>query len=223
MFDEHCVCIYVYPYQYLQIRKNKEFYSRADYILLDGMMLTRLFNLFKVSSNRRMSIDFSGIADDLLTHIANNNRTLYIIGAKQEELDQFLVNIKGKYPKLNIIGSHHGYVKNNRNLYDQAIQDIVNNNPEFVLCGMGSPLQEEFLFDLKDKGWNGTGYTCGGFIFQTSLSLIYYPEWVNTFKLRWLYRGISEPKALLKTARIPWFIIVLLFDLLTHKFKKLVK
>jgi exopolysaccharide biosynthesis WecB/TagA/CpsF family protein len=220
MFDEHCTCIYVYPYQYLQIRKNKEFYSRANYILLDGMMLTLLFNLFKISDNRRMSIDFSSIANDLLSYVSDNKKTLYLIGARDEEISQFIINIKNRYPDLNIIGSHHGYIKNNPVQYEEAIIDILGLNPDFLLCGMGSPLQEQFLFDVQDRGWNGTGFSCGGFIFQCSLKLDYYPVWVNKFKLRWLYRGIYEPKALLKTLRIPKFIVLLMYDILKHKLKK---
>ena len=59
LFDQGCICIYVYPFQYLQIRKNINFYKKADYILLDGMTLTGIFNFFKISNNKRMSIDFS--------------------------------------------------------------------------------------------------------------------------------------------------------------------
>jgi N-acetylglucosaminyldiphosphoundecaprenol N-acetyl-beta-D-mannosaminyltransferase len=197
-----------------------EFYSRADFILLDGMILTTLFNLFKISNNRRMSIDFSSIAHDLLTYTIDNKKTLYLIGARDEEIKQFIVNIKLKYPDLNIIGFHHGYIKNNKEQYDEAVNDILKLNPDFLLCGMGSPLQEGFLFDLQDKGWKGTGFSCGGFIYQASLKLDYYPVWVNKFKLRWLYRGIYEPRALLKTLKIPKFIILLMYDLLKHKFRK---
>lgn len=220
LFTEQCICIYVYPYQYLQIRKNLNFYSKADYILLDGMFLTKTFNFFKISDNKRMSIDFSGIADNLFCHILNNNKTIFFVGAKQEEVEKFSQIISQKYNGLKIVGFHHGFIKDDKQQYYLLIDKLTKLNPDFILAGMGSPLQESFLFDLKDNGWNGTGFTSGGFIYQTSVKPDYYPKLVNTLKLRWLYRGIYEPKALLKTLRIPKFVIIFLYDFLCLNLKK---
>lgn len=220
LFYEGGNCIYVYPYQYLQIRRNLEFYSEADYILLDGMMLTTIFNLFGVSRNRRMSIDFSGIGNELFSYIVEGNRSVYFIGARHSEVIQFKNNILNKYPTLNIVGFHHGYLSELPDRGEELVDSIVKLNPDFVFAGMGSPLQESFLFDLKRKGWKGTGYTCGGFIYQTSLSIDYYPRWVNKFRLRWLYRGLNEPRALIKTMYIPWFILVFVSDYIKYSLRK---
>jgi len=216
LFDKGGVCIYVYPFQYLQIRKNINFYKKADYILLDGMLLTSIFNLFKISNNKRMSIDFSSIAKDLFDYISNNNYTVYFIGAQDDEIKVFIKNISNMFPKLKISGFHHGYILGDKKLYENVLNEICKNKPDYVFAGMGSPLQEKFLFDLKDKGYKGTSYTCGGFIKQTSIKPIYYPDWVNKFKLRWLYRGIYEPAAILKTLRIPKFILVFLYDYIVY-------
>ena len=35
---------------------------------------------------------------------------------------------------------------------------------------MGTVVQEDFLFKAKQAGYNGIGFTCGGFIHQTSKS-----------------------------------------------------
>jgi len=212
LFIEGGNCIYVYPYQYLQIRRNLDFYENADFILLDGMLLTRIFNLFGISKSKRMSIDFSGIGNELFSFIEKGNRSVYFIGANPDEVENFQKNLLLKFPKLNIVGTHHGFLKRISDFGEQLKNEIVDINPEFVFAGMGSPLQEQFLFDIKNKGWKGTGYTCGGFIYQTSLKLEYYPKWVNLLKVRWLYRGIHEPRALIKTLHIPWFILVFIWD-----------
>jgi N-acetylglucosaminyldiphosphoundecaprenol N-acetyl-beta-D-mannosaminyltransferase len=220
LFIEGGNCIYVYPFQYLQIRRNLDFYGQADYVLLDGMILTGVFNLFGISQKKRMSIDFSGIGNELFSFIEKGNRTVYFIGANPDEVEKFQKNISLKFPRLNVVGVHHGYLNRIPDFGERLKEEIVEINPEFIFAGMGSPLQEKFLFDLKEKGWKGTGYTCGGFIFQTSLNIEYYPKWVNLLRVRWLYRGIHEPRALIKTLHIPLFILVFLWDYFVYLFRK---
>jgi exopolysaccharide biosynthesis WecB/TagA/CpsF family protein len=73
------------------------------------------------------------------------------------------------------------------------LENIKELNPDIVVCGMGTPLQEQFLVDLQDTGWNGIGYTCGGFLHQTAGDIQYYPKWVDKYNLRWVYRIYDEP------------------------------
>ena len=44
-------------------------------------------------------------------------------------------------------------------------------------------MQENFLLKVKNAGYQGVGFTCGGFIHQTSKNEIdYYPAWVDVYK-----------------------------------------
>ena len=67
-------------------------------------------------------------------------------------------------------------------------------DPNIVIAGMGSPLQEHFLISLRKKGWGGLGFTCGAFIKQTAKNINYYPKVFDKFHFRWLYRLFDEPK-----------------------------
>ena len=54
-------------------------------------------------------------------------------------------------------------------------------------------MQEQFLLMVKNTGFKGIGFTCGGFIHQTANDEIdYYPAWINRMNLRFLYRMIKE-------------------------------
>ena len=47
---------------------------------------------------------------------------------------------------------------------------------------------------VKNAGYQGVGFTCGGFIHQTSKNEIdYYPAWVDKTNLRFVYRMWKEP------------------------------
>lgn len=64
--------------------------------------------------------------------------------------------------------------------------------PDYVIAGLGTPLQEKFIFDLKQNGYNGTAFTCGAFVKQTSGGLYYYPAWVDKYNVRYFYRQFNE-------------------------------
>jgi N-acetylglucosaminyldiphosphoundecaprenol N-acetyl-beta-D-mannosaminyltransferase len=65
--------------------------------------------------------------------------------------------------------------------------------PDIVIVGMGAIAQERFLLGLKQAGFSGKGFTCGGFIHQTASNKIdYYPRWVDKLNLRFLYRMLKE-------------------------------
>ena len=103
----------------------------------------------------------------------------------------------------------------------KAIEIILALKPSIVVVGMGTPRQEQFLVDLKEAGYNGTGYTCGGFFHQTAGKMDYYPNWADKFHLRWLYRIIDEPKLFKRyTVDYSWFLVVFLYDVIKYRISK---
>lgn len=92
---------------------------------------------------------------------------------------------------MNIAGYRNGYflLPEDRT---QEIKKIVAENPDFVIVGMGSPLQEQFALDLKEAGFQGIVFTCGGFLHQTANGINYYPDWINRYNLRAFYRLYKE-------------------------------
>ena len=107
-------------------------------------------------------------------------------------IDKAIKNILKDFPELNVVGFRDGYIQDNerKSLY----QNIKTLNPDIVICGMGTPLQEQFLVDLQKTGWDGIGYTCGGFLHQTARNIQYYPKWIDKYNIRWIYRIYDEPK-----------------------------
>lgn len=98
--------------------------------------------------------------------------------------------LKKEYPNLNIVGYRDGYFSD-----DVAVmQAIVDSGAQYVICGMGTPRQDEFAVKLKQfqQGKIKQVYTCGGFLHQSSERLEYYPHFINRFNLRWLYRALTN-------------------------------
>ncbi len=162
-----------------------------DGLYVDGMLMCQLINRLWKKHIPRLSFDMSGMAVDLFNRLNGNNETIYFVGAKQESLEATISQIKKAYPLMNIAGYRNGYflLPEDR---EKEIQKIVTLNPDFVIVGMGSPIQERFCIDLKEAGFKGIAFTCGGFLHQTADGINYYPEWVNKYNLRAFYRLFHE-------------------------------
>lgn len=208
----------VNPYSYHIVRKNQELYGNMDGLYVDGMLMCKLINLLWGTSIPRLSFDMSGMAVDLFKRLNSSQESVYFVGAKQEALEQSVAIIKQSYPQIQVAGYRNGYflLPEHRT---QEINKIVSENPDFVIVGMGSPLQEQFALDLKNAGFQGIVFTCGGFLHQTANGIKYYPDWINRYNLRAFYRLYKE-KGLFKRLYnvLIEFPILFIYDTIKTKF-----
>ncbi|MCP4520538.1 MAG: WecB/TagA/CpsF family glycosyltransferase [Cytophagales bacterium] len=204
------------PYSYLLARKEQDLFAKFDYIHIDGIALVIFLKLVGVKTVRR-SFDMTSMAPLLFKHCEEKAKTIYFIGAKDEEVENSVTTFQESYPQMKIAGCRNGYL-NKEGEWDKAINEIIEKNPDFVVVGMGTPIQEKFLIDLQKKGFKGSGFTCGGFLHQSQDDIDYYPAFFDKFNLRWLYRMIDEPK-LIKRYGIdyPFFVLCFVWDILTKK------
>jgi len=208
------ITTFLNPFSYLLARSNKDQLSHFN-INIDGGLLVILLNLFGFKYKRK-SFDMTSLAPVVFNDAIKNNKSLYFIGSKPKVIDLAIKNIQDQFPKLNICGYRDGYINDNEIV---VVLDIINSlKADYVICGMGTPLQEQFLIDLKNSGWTGKGYTCGGFLHQTAAGIRYYPNWVNTLGLRAFFRMYDEPKLIRRYfIDYPHAIIIIIFDLFKNK------
>lgn len=206
-------------YSYRKLRRFRNIYSEFDNIHIDGIALQLIFNFFYGSHLPRISFDFTSIADDIFYLAEVEKKSIFFVGSKNNEISNAVARIRLRYPKLIISGFRHGYFASDKEYYD-AIKSISDMNPDIIIAGMGTPLQEMLLIDIKKTMWKGSGFTCGGFLHQTAIKSMYYPKWINKLNLRWLYRICDEPY-LYKRYMIDYSIGLFLFikDYFTSKRK----
>lgn len=181
----------VNPFSYHMVRKQQDVFDKMDGLYVDGMLMCKLVNLMWRRNIPRLSFDMSGMAVDLFHRLNNNDETVYFIGAKQKDLEATIKQIHMTYPDINIAGFRNGYFLLPEDRMKE-IKNIVSTNPDFVIVGMGSPIQEQFCIDLKKAGYKGIAFTCGGFLHQTAEGINYYPKWINKYNLRAFYRLFHE-------------------------------
>jgi N-acetylglucosaminyldiphosphoundecaprenol N-acetyl-beta-D-mannosaminyltransferase len=181
----------VNPFSYHIVRQNHDLYDRMDGIFVDGMTMCWYIHLFWGKKIPRLSFDMSGMARELFDHVSKSGKTIYFIGTHQDKLEQSIGHIRDSFPNMNIIGYRNGYFHSQQER-TETIDSIVKLAPDYVIVGMGSPLQEQFADDLKRAGYQGIVFTCGGFLHQTAEKIYYYPDWINRYNLRAFYRLYKE-------------------------------
>jgi len=219
LLDDGELGTFINPYSYLFLRKNLSLFSKIDRIYVDGIVLVLLLSCVGIYT-KRASFDMTSLAPKVIQDCIDAKYSIYFIGSTQKAILDFTNLIKQEWPNLNLAGFRNGYF-NNFEERRKALQTIINANPAVVVVGMGTPYQEKFLADLKSSGYKGKGYTCGGFIHQTTRKVNYYPKFFDVNNLRWLYRMIDEPKLILRyLLYYPLSICLFTFDSIRHQFRR---
>ena len=186
------VYTFLNPVSYLSALDNKDLFTRFNGIFADGSILVAAIKLVYGKTVTRRSFDMTSLAPELLSYAETHGKSVYIVASRQEQVEKAVGIFKERYPKLTIIGYRNGYFASEKE-QDEEARHIVGVNPDFLIVGMGALMQECFLLKVKDAGYRGIGFTCGGFIHQTAKDEIdYYPAWVDRMNLRFLYRMYKE-------------------------------
>ena len=184
---------YLNPVSYLTALDNKELFSQLDGIFADGGLLVKAIKMVYGKQVTRRSFDMTSMAPELFAYVAKHGKAIYIVASKQEQVEKAVEIFRERYPKVKFAGYRNGYFASESEM-DVEAKYITKLNPDFLIVGMGALMQEKFLLKVKNAGYQGVGFTCGGFIHQTSRNEIdYYPAWVDKTNLRFVYRMWKEP------------------------------
>ena len=213
MFKKN-VSIYTFlnPVSYLDAIKHPELFTQFDGIFADGGLLVKAIELFYGKTIQRSSFDMTSLAPLLFNYAQDNGKSIAIIASKQEYVERAVKTLTEKYPKLSIVYYRNGYF-DNENDKIIAARKIVMMAPDYLIVGMGIIKQEDFLLKVKKTGFQGIGFTCGGFIHQVATDKVeYYPKWIDEYNLRFVYRMYKEShtrKRYLKAAFVFPFVFIL--------------
>jgi N-acetylglucosaminyldiphosphoundecaprenol N-acetyl-beta-D-mannosaminyltransferase len=131
-----------------------------------------------------------------------------LIGSDEVSIQRSVFKLLDRYA-IDIVYYRNGFFSSEMDR-QACLQFVKSMKPDLVVVGMGTPLQERFLVDLVSIGWKGRGYSCGGYFHQLGGDnrSNYYPNWMNSLHLRWLYRVWDEPKLISRYLFVyPYFFI----------------
>ena len=170
----------------------KKILQRASLVYSGGIgpVLASRF-LCKPLAQRTPTPDF---IEKVLDYSQNNNWSIYLVGTTDASLKTAVRKLQKQFPKLKIAGFHNGFfdVIEEKKL----IADINKKKPTIVLIGMGTPKQEKWINDNKDRLNAHVFWAVGAMFDVISGSMPRAPLWSQKLGLEWLYRLYQEPRRL---------------------------
>ena len=135
---------FVNPYSYMRLRKHPSLFSAFNNVLLDGISLVVLCRVLTGRHFGRASFDFSSLAGDVFRNAEQDAEAVYLIGAKEFDIEAAAANILAAYPQLRLLGHRSGYFQS-RNEYCETCRRIALLRPDIIIAGLGTPKQPPVL------------------------------------------------------------------------------
>jgi len=197
---------YISPSSWAVAKKNPEYKAalwQMTAIRAGGEGVARVCRWLTGSPCPRISFDMTSLADPFFKAAIAEKASVMLIGGDPAIDENMQEKLKFSYPELNVVATAHGFGD-----LAPKIAAVMEQMPDVVIVGMGSPRQENFLLALREAGYKGLAITCGGFFDQYLAADQYYPPWVDRWNLRFAWRLYKEPQRLWRRYLIDYQIFV---------------
>lgn len=164
--------------------------GRADYVLADGQPMLPMAAMLGITIPER--IDGIGLMDKLLRLADREGFSVYLLGARQEVVEECVRRIGREFPGVRIAGYRNGYFTLPE--IDGIAAAVRATAPDFLFLGMGSPMKERLADEWKDflgarviQGVGGSFDVMAGMVKRA-------PRWMQRCGIEWCFRVLQEPR-----------------------------
>ena len=119
-----------------------EIINCAELVIPDGIGVEIGLKILGHKVRRIAGIEF---AHRMIEECAKNSQSVALIGAKPEIVEKAKENLINEFQQLYITYIHDGYFDDD----EKILNELKIRQPRLVLCALGSPKQEEFIFKAK--------------------------------------------------------------------------
>ena len=144
------------------------------------------------------------LAAAVMTEMAKEKMTLFLLGAKPGVAEKAAENLKKDYPGLKIVGTHDGYFKED----GPVIEKINEVKPNVIFVCLGSPRQEQWARDNLPKLQTHLCMCLGGSLDVFSGNVERAPKMFQKLGLEWFYRLLKEPSRIGRMMVLPKFLLL---------------
>ena len=177
----------------VRLRKDAELAKSlqdCELVTIDGQGIAIGLRMFGISNADRIAgID---LFMALLSHCADAGRRPYILGAKQEVLDQALAKAVAQFPGLEFAGSHHGYFPAEHE--EEIASHITQSGADCLFVAISSPAKERFIARHADRMDVPFIMGVGGSVDVLAGKTNRAPGWMQRFGMEWFFRLMQEPR-----------------------------
>lgn len=203
--------ITINPEMIMNAQKDKKFFdvvNGSDLNIADGVGVKLALKLKGINQAQIRGVDFSR---ELLSVASKSGFRVAFFGAKDEVIKKAKENILKTYPELNFVYTRNGYFDFEKRY--EIYNELKQANPQILLVGLGSPMQEMVIKELKEVLDGCTMIGVGGSFDVFSGIVKESPEIFRKLGLEWFYRTFKEPKRLKRIfPTLPIFLIKCIID-----------
>ncbi len=187
-------------------RKLKSILKQSDLVYCDGAGIVAGSRLLGTPLPTRLTAADWFI--DMLDYFAQKGCKVYLLGGEPGVPEAALDTIVEQVPQHSVVGMHHGYILNSPALETQVIEEINAIQPDVLIVGFGTPLQEFWIEKNRARLKVSTIYAIGAVMDFVSGRVSRCPRWMGDAGYEWLYRLFTEPSRLLGRYVVgnPWFL-----------------
>lgn len=206
-YSKHGQIVTINPEMISAAQKNSDFaeiINSAELVVADGIGVEIGLKILGYKVKRIAGID---LGKALVEKFTASGKSVAMIGAKPGVVDSAIDNLSKEYQNLNVVYSHDGYFDNDEDI----IESVISANPDLILVALGSPKQEFFIHNLKEKLPNSTLIGLGGSFDVWAGVVERAPIIYQKLGLEWLYRTLKEPKRFKRIfPTLPLFVLKVL-------------
>lgn len=206
-YSKHGQIVTINPEMISAAQKNSDFaeiINSAELVVADGIGVEIGLKILGHSVKRIAGID---LGKALVEKFTASGKSVAMIGAKPGVVDSAIENLSKEYQNLNVVYSHDGYFDNDEDI----IESVISANPDLILVALGSPKQEFFIHNIKEKLPNSTLIGLGGSFDVWAGVVERAPKIYQKLGLEWLYRTLKEPKRFKRIfPTLPLFVLKVL-------------
>lgn len=173
----------------------------ADLVLADGIGIIYGAKILGTPLKGRVpGIEY---AQNLMARMAQDGKTLFLLGAKPGIAEEAARKLQAKYPGLKVVGTHDGYFKED----EPVVEAIRQSGADVVFVCLGAPKQEKWM----KKNGEATGahllLGLGGCLDVFSGTVQRAPEIYQKLGLEWFHRLMKNPSRVGRMMKIPLFLV----------------
>jgi N-acetylglucosaminyldiphosphoundecaprenol N-acetyl-beta-D-mannosaminyltransferase len=169
----------------------REALGRADLVYCDGYGVRLAARALHIPVPHRMTgADWIW---DLGALCEQSGQSLYLLGSEPPVAREAAARLRQRYPRLGVVGSHHGYFDLESPHNERVLEDIRARAPQIVLVGMGTPKQELWVDRYADELGGALVWTVGALFDYVSGRTPRAPRWLSDNGLEWIFRLGVEP------------------------------
>ncbi|MCX5706407.1 MAG: WecB/TagA/CpsF family glycosyltransferase [Candidatus Omnitrophica bacterium] len=209
----------------MECKKNEKVLTSvncADLVTPDGMAVVWLGRIHGHKNIRR--VYGPELMEKVCAISAKSGYRNYIYGSTQDVLGKLKERLAKRYPGLIINGMFSPPFRQLTEEEDDKIVEEINNNaPDIVWVGLGSPKQDLWIYEHRDRINAPVMIGVGAAFDFLAGTKPQAPRWIRGNGFEWLFRLVTEPKRLWRRYLInyPLFVYYVLVELASKPMKSL--